>query len=403
MQNYRNTYGFERHCWAEVDLDALRDNFTYVRRTVGGPVCAVVKADAYGHGAAAVARALAQAGAAGFAVSCLAEARHLRRHGVTLPILVLGYTDPAFAAALAGQGIAQAVFSAEYARALSAAAVKAGVSVSCHLKVDTGMGRIGFAARSDFDAAVAALSACYDLPGLSVTGVFQHFAAADSREEPDVAYTAAQQALFERTLAALRAAGREPGIVHSANSAAQLCHPEWRGRMTRAGIVLYGLDPSPALHFPELRPALSLKAVVTQVKDLYPGESVSYGRTYTAAAPRRAATVSVGYADGYPRRLSGSEAGGVMLVRGRPAPVLGRVCMDQTVVDVTDIPGAAMGDEVTVFGPAGAAAGADTADTIAQKTGTINYEVVCGISRRVPRLYLQDGALVGIWNDLEEG
>ena len=147
---------------------------------------------------------------------------------------------------------------------------------------------------------------------------------------------------------------------------------------------------------------MTLKAVITQVKTLQPGESVSYGRRYTAETPRRVATVSVGYADGYPRRLSGNDAGGVMLVRGQAAPVLGRVCMDQTVIDVTDIP-AAMGDEVTVFGPAGAEAGADTTDTIAQKTGTINYEVVCGISRRVPRVYLQGGALVGIWNDLEEG
>ena len=157
--------GFERHCWAEIDLDALRDNFAYVHRTAGRPVCAVVKADAYGHGAVAVARALYGAGAAGFAVSCLGEARHLRRHGITLPILVLGYTDPAFAAGLANQGITQAVFSPEYARALSAAAVAAGVSVSCHLKVDTGMGRIGFAVRGNFGAAVAALCECYELPG----------------------------------------------------------------------------------------------------------------------------------------------------------------------------------------------------------------------------------------------
>ena len=377
MQSYRNKYGFERHCWAEIDLDALRDNFAYVHRTAGRPVCAVVKADAYGHGAVAVARALHGAGVAGFAVSCLGEARHLRRHGITLPILVLGYTDPAFAAGLANQGITQAVFSPEYARALSAAAVAAGVSVSCHLKVDTGMGRIGFAVRGNY-------------------------AVADSTGADDAAYTAGQQALFARTVEAVRAAGYAPGVVHSANSAAQLCHPEWNGDMTRAGIVLYGLAPSPELPFPALRPVMTLKAVITQVKMLQPGESVSYGRRYTAETPRRVATVSVGYADGYPRRLSGNDAGGVMLVRGQAAPVLGRVCMDQTVIDVTDIP-AAMGDEVTGFGPAGAEAGADTADTIAQKTGTINYEVVCGISRRVPRVYLQGGALVGIWNDLEEG
>ncbi len=396
----RDSYGVEHHCWAEIDLDALRHNFCWVRQQVGGPVCAVLKADAYGHGDVAVARALHQAGAAGFAVSCLSEARHLRRHSVTLPILILGYTDPAFAGDLARRGITQAVFSAEYARALSEAAVAAGVSVSCHLKVDTGMGRIGFAVRSGFEEALAAMAACYALPGLSVTGVFQHFAAADSEDDGDIAYTEEQHALFARTLDALRAAGCHPGTVHCANSAAQLCHPEWRGSMTRAGIVLYGLDPSEDLHFPALRPVMALKARIAQVKTLLPGQSVCYGRTFTAETPHRVATVTVGYADGYPRLCSGSQGGGVMLIHGRPAPVLGRVCMDQTVVDVTDIPGAAMGDEVTVFG-AEATAGGDTAATIARKTGTIPYEIVCGISRRVPRQYWQGGALVGVWDGLE--
>ena len=175
--------------------------------------------------------------------------------------------------------------------------------------------------------------------------------------------------------------------------------------MTRAGIILYGLDPSPEVHFDGLRPTMTLKSVVAFVKDLLPGESVSYGRTYTANTPRKVATVCVGYADGYPRALSGSNGNpnaGVMSIRGKPAPIIGRVCMDQTLVDVTDIPDVKMNDEVTVFGPENAAIGADTADSIAAKTGTINYEIICGISRRVPRVYLRDGAPVRIWNDLEE-
>ena len=306
MNSYHNKYGFERHCWAEIDLDALRDNFAYVRQVAGGPVCAVVKADAYGHGAVAVARALHQAGAASFAVSCLSEARHLRRHGVTLPIIVLGYTDPRFARDLAHQGITQAVFSPEYAAALSAAAAEAGVSVACHLKVDTGMGRLGFGVRGDFDRALAQLKACYGLPGLSITGVFQHFAAADSDDAGDIAFTEAQQALFERTLQALRQAGCPTGVVHSANSAAQLRHPEWRGSMTRAGIVLYGLDPSPEARFPALRPVMSLKTVVTHLNRLHPGESVSYGRTYTADRERLTATVH--------------DPGGHRAVRAGPQP-----------------------------------------------------------------------------------
>lgn len=389
---------FEKHCWAEIDLDALAHNFARIRQRVNGPVCAVVKADAYGHGDVVVARTLQQAGAAAFAVSCLAEGRHLRRHGITQPILVLGYTDPRQAAALAEADIATAVFSPEYARQLSAAAQAAGVTVKIHLKVDTGMGRIGFAVRSDPQKAVAGLEGCYALPGLAVTGIFQHFAAADSNDPADLAYTDEQYALFARVTARLRADGFATGTVHCANSAAQMRHPEWRHDMTRAGIILYGLNPSDEVPIDGLRPVMALKALVTQVKELRPGQSVSYGRTFTAARPMRVATVCVGYADGYPRLLSGSQRQGLMLVNGAPAPVVGRVCMDQTLVDVTSIPGVAMGDEVTVFGPRGA----DTADSMARKTDTINYEIVCGISRRVPRVYLQNGAVTEIWNDLEE-
>ncbi|MCI6355185.1 MAG: alanine racemase [Gemmiger formicilis] len=211
-----------------------------------------------------------------------------------------------------------------------------------------------------------------------------------------VDYTDEQHALFARVVARLQADGFATGTVHCANSAAQLRHPEWRHDLTRAGIILYGLDPSDEVHFPDLRPVMSLKCVVTFVKELLPGQSVSYGRTFTAEHPMRAATVCVGYADGYPRRLSGGL--GIMGVHGQPAPVLGRVCMDQTMIDVTDIPDVRMGDEVTVFG----LGGGDTADTIAAKTGTINYEILCGLARRVPRVYKENGKVCEIWNDLEE-
>ena len=388
----------EKHCWAEIDLDALRHNFAFIKRTVNGPVCAVVKADAYGHGDVTVARVLQQEGAAAFAVSCLSEAKHLRRHGITLPILILGYTDPSQAAVLADQDIITACFSTQYAKALSEAAVAAGVKVKVHLKVDTGMGRIGFAARSDWQAVVKELEALYALPGLSICGIFQHFAVADSVKPDAQDYTDSQYALFRQVVDRLQADGYDTGTVHCANSAAQLRHPEWRHDMTRAGIILYGLDPSDELHFPVLKPVMTLKCLVTFVKDLLPGQSVSYGRTFTAKAPMRVATVCVGYADGYPRMLSGTQGQGLMMVNGQPAPVLGRVCMDQTLLDVTNIPGVRMGDEVTVFGPGAA----DTADTIARKTDTICYEIVCGIARRVPRVYLEQGKICKIWNDLEE-
>ena len=242
------------------------------------------------------------------------------------------------------------------------------------------------------------LEALYALPGLDICGVFQHFAVADSVEPDDERYTDEQHALFAQVVERLRADGCPVGTVHCANSAAQLRHPEWRHDMTRAGIILYGLDPSSEVHFPALQPVMSLKSVVTFVKELQPGQSVSYGRTFTADKPMRVATVCVGYADGYPRMLSGGPDRGVMVIRGQRAPVVGRVCMDQTMVDVTDIPGVKMGDEVTVFGPDGG----DTADTIAAKTQTINYEGVCGLARRVPRVYKEYGKICESWNNLEE-
>ena len=389
---------FEKHCWAEIDLDALAANYRHIRRHAGGPVCGVIKADGYGHGALAVADTLRAAGCAAFAVSCLSEARQLRDHGIAGPILILGYTDPAFADELAALDITQTLFSAEYGAALSAAASAANCTVACHLKADTGMGRIGFALRTDFEASIREMEACFSLPGIRVAGVFQHFAAADSTRPEDIAYTQTQHALFVRAVDRLRADGFDPGVTHCANSAAQLLHPEWRCDLVRAGIILYGLAPSGQVGSPALRPAMRLKAVVTHVKQLLPGQSVSYGRAFTARQPMQVATISVGYADGYPRRLSNL---GAMTIQGKAAPVLGRVCMDQTIVDVTDIPGVQPGDEVLVFGP-GAAPGADTADTVAEKTGTINYEIICGISRRVPRVYLQNGEVIRIWNDLEE-
>ena len=383
---------WEKHCWAEVDLDALLHNFRQIQARTGSPVCAVVKADAYGHGAVTVAATLERAGAAAFAVSCLAEGRELRRAGIRRPILILGYTDPAFAGELAALDLTQTLLEEDYAKRLSHRAVAAGCTVSCHLKADTGMGRIGFALRADFAGALRRMEDCYTLPGLRITGIFQHFAVADSAAPDDEAYTESQYALFRRAVEALRADGRDPGTVHCANSAAQLRHPDWRCDLVRAGIILYGLQPGPAVDMGDLAPVLTLKAVVTQVKTVAPGQSLSYGRTFTAEEPLRVATVCVGYGDGYPRQLSNR---GCMTIRKKRAPVLGRVCMDQTLVDVTAVPDVRPGDEVTVFGP-GAAPGADTTQTVADKTGTIPYEVVCDLTRRVPRVYRQHGLTVSV-------
>lgn len=387
----------DAHCWAEIDLSALLHNFRLIQDLAGDtPVCAVVKADAYGHGDLMVSRTLAEAGAAWFAVSCLAEAKRLRRAGISQPILILGMTQPALAAELAGNHIVQALFSLDYARALADAARASGVTVEGHLKIDTGMGRIGFGAREDFETAAEGLSACRKLEGLQVSGAFQHFAAADSAAEQDLDYTLNQYALFCRMLERLEASGGPLGTVHCCNSAGLVSHPEWARDLVRAGIILYGQDPSGELPLSGLRPVMELKTVVSHVKELPRGVSIGYGRTYTTERPTVVATLCCGYADGYPRVLSNQ---GVASIGGRPAPVIGRVSMDQVMVEVTGLPPVSIGDEAVLIG----GSGADSFTEAAGKAKTISYELLCGVSRRVPRVYLRDGQIAAVEDYLSEG
>ena len=389
------TTAFDAHCWAEIDLDALVHNFRLIQeKAAPAAVCAVVKADAYGHGDGMIARTLAEAGAAWFAVSSLAEARRLRRGGIEQPILILGMTRPECAGALAAEGITQAVYSLEYAWALSQAAEAAGVTVEGHLKIDTGMGRIGFGACRDFEGAVSGLLECRGMKGLSVTGAFQHFSVADSLTEDDRRYTEGQYALFRRVVERLEAAG-PLRTVHCSNSAGLTAHPEWSCDLVRAGVILYGQDPSAEVAFPGLRPVMALKTVVSQVKDLAPGDCVGYGRTYTADRALRAASVCCGYADGYPRCLSNL---GVASIHGKPASVIGRVSMDQIVLDVSAVPGVSAGDEATLLG----AAPADGFAQAAEKAGTISYELLCAVSRRVPRVYLRGDEIVEMLDYLDK-
>ena len=389
------TTAFDAHCWAEIDLDALVHNFRLIQeKAAPAAVCAVVKADAYGHGDGMISRTLAEAGAAWFAVSSLAEARRLRRGGIEQPILILGMTRPECAGALAAEGVTQAVYSLEYARALSRAAEAAGVTVEGHLKIDTGMGRIGFGACRDFEGAVSGLLECRGMKGLSVTGAFQHFSVADSLTEDDRRYTEGQYALFRRVVQRLEAAGPLK-TVHCSNSAGLTAHPEWSCDLVRAGVILYGQDPSAEVAFPGLRPVMALKTVVSQVKDLAPGDCVGYGRTYTADRALRAASVCCGYADGYPRCLSNL---GVASIHGKPASVIGRVSMDQIVLDVSAVPGVSAGDEATLLG----AAPADGFAQAAEKAGTISYELLCAVSRRVPRVYLRGDEIVEMLDYLDK-
>lgn len=387
---------FERRCWAEIDLDNLRHNFTEIEKAArGASVLAVVKANAYGHGDLVAARALAEAGAKRFAVSGLSEAVRLRRSGLRRPILVLGYTTPEHVARLRVYKLSQCVFSLDYARRLSAAAVGAGIKVCVHLKVDTGMGRLGFNAKDDFEAALAELrEACY-LPGLRPIGLFTHFSVADSLTEADVAYTKDQYELFLKMRDALAAEGCSFRYVHCCNSAGMIAYSEMHLDMVRPGIALFGCNPSPQVGLPGLRTAFKLKTVVTLVKDLRAGDSVSYGREFTAGHDMQVATLAVGYADGYPRLLSGT---GVVGINGKPAPILGRVCMDQLVVDISDIGGVALGSVATVFG----GDGADSIDEVAGKCGTINYEILCNIGRRVQRVYVEDGRETLLADYMEE-
>lgn len=385
-------------CWAEIDLDALAHNFACIRRMAGtAGVMAVVKADAYGHGDTVVAPFFDRLGADWFGVSCLAEAARLRRFGIQKPVLILGYTAPQDAGAVAEMGIVQAVTDEAYARALSEAAVAAGCRVAVHLALDTGMGRIGFSVRQDPRQALEELLRCCALPGLRVEGAFTHFSVADALDADNVAYTAGQRQAFDAAVAALRAAGVELATVHCANSAALVSGSAPGYDLVRPGIIQYGLLPSPefAAQCKDLRPALCLKATVGMVKTLRKGECVSYGRTWRAAQDVTVATVTAGYADGYPRTVSNR---GVCSVRGQAARQIGNVCMDQLMLDVTGIPRVQPGDTVTLFG----GGAADSIDTLAARCGTINYTVICDISRRVPRVYLQGGVPVDGVDYLEQ-
>ena len=360
--------------WAEIDLAALAGNFAAIEKRCAQKIYAVIKADAYGHGAVETARVLEQCGAYGFAVSNISEAQQLRQAGINAPLLILGYTPAEYAPALAEYDIEQCVYSLEYARQLSRAAQK---PLRVHLKLDTGMGRIGFDCRSETAPGIMEAKQVLSVEGMDACGVFMHFAAADDPAEEG--FTKEQYRRFYEAVAALEADGHRFRIKHCRNSAAIMTMPEEQTDAVRAGIILYGLKPDAAMTLPEeFRPVMSLYSRVSMVKTVAAGESVSYGRTYKAGSPRIIATVSAGYADGVPRLLSGR---GSVLINGQPAPIVGRVCMDQFCVDVTEIEGVAIGDKVTIFGPG------LPVEEVAANAETINYEVVCGISKRVPRIY----------------
>ncbi len=381
--------------WAEIDLAAVAHNVRELRRAAQptAALMAVVKADGYGHGAVEISRQALANGASWLGVARLSEAEALRQAGIRAPILLFGETPCAAVRRLMDLDLVQTVFSAEYAHALSHAAAAAGGSVRVHIKVDTGMGRLGLLAGSSGDPRgsrhdaeedlARQVEAVLRLPGLAAEGLYTHFAGADLA---DKAFAREQLALFLALAERLRRSGATFQHLHAANSAALLDLPESHLDLVRPGIAIYGLYPSPHVDRSRaaLKPALTLKARIVQVKDVPAGFKVSYGMTYETPRPTRIATVSIGYADGLRRSLGGR---GFMLVRGTRAPIVGRVCMDLTMIDVGGIEGLRAGDEVVVFG--GGEAGAPSTDEIALELGTISYEVVTSIPSRVPRVYLE--------------
>ena len=389
-----------RRTWAEIDLDALARDFQAVREAANpqAKVCCVVKADAYGHGAVRIAREFEELGADWFAVSNLEEALQLRLGGIQKPILVLGYTPPEEAATLSNHHISQCVYSLDYARDLSRTAEEAGVTVNIHVKIDTGMSRLGFYYQdiSRDEATVQEVKAACQLPGLHPEGIFTHFAVSDEGKAGD-AFTMQQFGCFKEMIESLLREDIDFEVRHCANSAAVFDYPLSHLDMVRAGIVIYGLYPSEELrHKPDLTPVLSLRSVVSHVKTVKPGATISYGRKFTAQKEMKVATVPVGYADGYPRILSAK--GAQVLIGGKRCPILGRVCMDQLMADVSALPDVKVGDTVTLIGRDGEEA--ITADELANLEGSINYEVVCGLSKRVPRVYLKGGKVESIYNAL---
>ena len=367
----------------KIDLDAISDNFNAIRAKTKVPVMAVIKADAYGHGAIQVARLL-QDRAAFFGVSSMLEATELRRAGLTNPILILGHTPvKAFASAIR-EGIRPTIFRYEDAKALSDAAMAAGISAPFHFAVDTGMSRIGFPVTEEAADLCARIA---KLPGLVTEGIFSHFATADSA---DLSRSRKQAELFDTFCDMLKVRGVEISIRHLNNSAG-LMNFDAHYEMVRAGIVTYGMYPSDEVS-PDLlalKPALQFMSKVTFVKTLPAGKEISYGGTYTTVKETVVATVPVGYADGYRRSLSNKF---YCLIHGKRAPILGRVCMDQMMVDVTGIPETKPGDRVTLVGTDGDET--ITMEQIAAAADSFNYEFACGISRRVPRIYVSGGQKV---------
>ena len=369
----------DKRTWAEIDLARLDENYREIRRVLpeGCRFAGLCKANAYGHGAAQVARRLEALGAEYIAVSCYEEAVDLREAGVGSDILILAPSPVFLAENIARLGCTQTIGDLDAALGMSERLYGTGLTLRCHLKLETGMGRTGF--RTGADGELAQVLEALRLPGLEWTGVFTHFAVSD---EPDSNFTQLQ---FERFVSAVREleelSQRPLGIKHCANSGAVVNFRQTCLDMVRPGLLLYGLYPGAERGGLDLKPVMSVKTRVAEITHHRAGDTISYGRTFTCPRDMTIAVIPIGYADGLPRRLSGQFS---VSVNGRRAPQVGTICMDMCMLDVSDMPSVRVGDIVTVFGDE------PLAGELAEKAGTISYELLCAVSPRVPRVYLNE-------------
>lgn len=384
--------------WAEIDMNAAEKNFNLIKSKLhdGTKICCVVKANAYGHGAVYLSKLYERLGVDFFAVSNIEEAMQLRNNGISTPILILGYTPTSCAAILAENNISQSVFSYLYAKELSKSAKADGVDVKIHIKLDSGMGRIGFDCIHENNKMLDSIVDVCEMGGLVPEGIFTHFAVADEGED-GAEFTHIQYERFMRAIDELEARNISFKIRHCANSATTFEYPEYHLDMVRVGVVLYGVAPSHKVRgCEELIPVMSLKSVISMIKEIEEGDTVSYGCTFKASKKTKIATAPVGYADGFWR--SNAENGTQLLIRGHRVNIVGRVCMDQLMLDVTDVKGVREGDYITLIG-------SDkgeiiTADELARNNGTIGYEMICAIGERVPRFYIKDHEIVFVKDNI---
>ncbi len=389
-----NINGIRRRTWAEINLDNAEYNFNQIKNALKPKVklCCVIKANGYGHGAVELGQLYQDLGADMFAVSNIEEALQLRAANISIPILILGFTPPECAKLLAQNNITQCIFSYEYADKLNTEAKFAGVTINVHIKIDTGMRRIGFICRETEESIDEIVKSC-ELSNLESEGIFTHFAVADESINGKE-FTEYQFDNFTYVIDKLEKRGVRFKIKHCVNSAGIFDYNNFDMDMARAGIVLYGLQPSSKVaHLSDLRPVMSLYSVISHIKKLKANETVSYGKTYRTEKNITVATVPIGYADGF-YRSNGNEKY-ALLVNNKQAPIIGRVCMDQLMIDISEID-CKIGDIVTVFGEKKG----NTATDIARLNNTINYEVVCNIDYRVPRIYIKNGKIVKITDRL---